>query len=41
MYGSNVLWTACPGPDVTFKSEHKYMDMLDYFTVKYPTEQFD
>ena len=32
------MYEELPGIDVTFKSGHKYADMLDHFTSKIPSE---
>ena len=38
MYGSNEMYKDLPGIYVTLKSNHKYSDLLEYFTSKIPQE---
>ena len=38
MYGTNEMYKDLPGIYVTLKSNHKYSDLLEYFTSKIPQE---
>ena len=38
MYGTNEMYKELPGIDVTFKSNHKFSDLLEHFTSQIPPE---